>query len=39
VPWPNAGYRQPATRRLEELLHESRELLRSLLTRRPELAR
>jgi hypothetical protein len=35
----DAGYRQPATRRLEELLHESRELLRSLLTRRPELAR
>jgi len=34
-----AGYGQPTVRRLEELSHESRELLRSLLGRRPQLAR
>lgn len=34
-----SGFVGPAVKRLEELVHESRELLRSLLVRRPELAR
>lgn len=33
------GFAQPAMQRLEQLVTESRELLRSLLARRPELAR
>lgn len=35
----DAGFMQPALQRLEHLVTESRELLRSLLARRPELAR
>jgi hypothetical protein len=34
-----AGFMQPTLQRVELLVTESRELLRSLLARRPELAR